>query len=224
MEQQQSFLCKKQVTLTNSDNEGATYFAGDVLSDWEVPDHIKQKINEGVPYYIGNFEPLSQKEVEAYRKKATAAEGKRQAPSGEIVDPPWDDYIGLHPKEVTERMSTLDYESVEKVRQYERALLNRPTIIEYVAPSEREPWHEYDNWGPRDILDKFDILDPQTVQEAIVYELNHKKRPAILTYEPEPEDDDLVQASQVSSSADDEEDSDGDLVGAGAATAPGGQP
>jgi len=183
-----AYLCKKQVTLTNSDNEGFTHYAGDVLSDWEIPQHIKDKVKEGVPWYIQNFEALTDKEAELYRKKATATEGKRQAPNGQIVDPPWDDYIGLHPKEIIDRMKNLSFDDVERVRQYERAGINRSTIIEYVAPSEREPWHEYDNWGVRDILDKLDVLDPQTVQDVIVYELNHKKRPAVIEHSIEDEE------------------------------------
>lgn len=183
-----SYLVKRNVTNTNDDNEGVIHYAGDVLSDWELKDHIKQKIKDGVSWYTQNYEILTPKEAELYRKRATATEGKREAPDGQIVDPPWDDYVGLHPKDVVDRMKDLGYNDVEKVRQYERAGLNRPSIIDYVAPSEREPWYEYDNWGPRDILEKMEILDPQTVQDVIIYEMNHKKRPAILTFEPEPDE------------------------------------
>jgi|ERR1700722_109857 len=226
MSDTKSYLCKKQVTLTNADNDSFTHYAGDVLSDWELTDHIKQKIKEGVTWYIDKFEVLTDKEAELYRKKATAAEGKRQAPGGQIVDPPWDDYIGLHPNEIIKRMKDLSFDDVEKVRQYERAGMNRPSIIEYVAPSEREPWHEYDSWSVRDILDKLDILDPQTVQDVIVYEMNHKKRPAVIEYIPEPEGDELDSTSpQTSSSPSDEEDGDGALIGVGASSADaGGQP
>lgn len=190
-----SYLVKRQITVTNSDNEGAVYYAGDVLSDWELPKHIKDKIKDGVTWYINNLEALTDREAELYRKKATAVEGKRTAPNREVVDPPWDDYIGLHPKNVVDRMKDLTSDDCEKVRQYERAGLNRSSIIEYVAPSEREPWHEYDSWGPRDILEKLEILDPQTVQDTIAYELQHKKRPAILTFEPEPDEDVHISAA-----------------------------
>jgi|ERR1019366_5072936 hypothetical protein len=187
-----SYLVKRQITVTNTDNEGKTHYAGDVISDWELPKHIKDKITEGVGWYTQNFEALTDKEAELYRRKATSVEGKRTAPDGQICDPPWDDYIGLHPKDVVGRMKDLSADDSEKVRQYERAGLNRDSIIEYVAPSEREPWYEYDNWGPRDILEKLEILDPQTVQDAIVYEMQHKKRPAILTFEPEPDDPEVI--------------------------------
>lgn len=194
-----AYLIKKQTTVTNSDNEGKTHYAGDVVSDWELPDHIKNKVSEGVGWYTSTFEILTDREVEAYRKKATENEGKRQAPDGQIVDPPWDDFIGLHPKEVVKRMSDLSFNDVEKVRQYERAGLNRSSIIDYVAPSEREPWHEYDNWGVRDIVDKLEVLDPQTVQDVIVYEMNHRKRAAILTFEPE--EDGVIEDSHDKASA-----------------------
>lgn len=215
MEQETSFLVKKHITLSNSDNEGLTYLAGDVLSDWEIPDFVKKKVKEGVPWYTQNFEPLTIREAELYRKKATAVEGKRKAPNGQIIDPPWEDYIGLHPKEIIERMKELSFEDVEKVRQYERAGMNRESIIEFVAPSEREPWHEYDNWSSRDILDKLEILDPQTAQDVIVYEMNHRNRPAIITFEPE--EDGYPEASPQAGASASEEEKSADLekVGAG---------
>lgn len=189
-----SYLVKRNITITNDDNEGATYYAGDVVSDHDLPNHVKENIKKGVSWHITNFESLTDREAELYRKKATAVEGSRKAPNGSIVDPPWDDYVGLHPKDVTDRMSKLNFDDVEKVRQYERAKLNRPLIIDYVSPSEREPWYEYDQCGPREILEKMDLLDPDAVQDVIVYEMNHKKRPAILTFEPEEDGD--VEASR----------------------------
>lgn len=184
-EEKFSYLVKRNVTNSNDDNEGIVHYAGEVLSDWELKDHIKQKIKDGVSWYTQNYEILTTKEAELYRKKATAAVGKRTDSEGQFIDPPWDDYIGLHPKDIVDRMKDLSFQDAEKVRQYERAGMNRPTIMDYVAPSEREPWYEYNNWGPKEILEKMELLDPQTVQDVIVYEMNHKKRPAILTFEPE---------------------------------------
>jgi hypothetical protein len=111
-------------------------------------------------------------------------------------------------------MKTLNFTDVEKVRQYERVGLNRPAIIDYVAPSEREPWHEYDNWSVRDIIEKLDILDTQTVQDTIVYEQNHKSRAAILTFEPE--EDTEISPNSVSSSPSGESGDDPQLSGVGA--------
>lgn len=179
-----SYLIKQQVTANSVDDDSSTHFAGDVVSDWELSDHIRAQIKKGVPYYIQRFEPLSDREAYSYRKKATTVEGKRNY-EGVAIDPPWDDFVGLHPKEVIERMRGLSFHDVEKVRQYEKAGLARDTIIEYVAPSEREPWEGYDEWSPRDILEKMELLDNGTVQEVIVYEMNHKERPAIITFEPE---------------------------------------
>lgn len=180
-----SYLIKKQTTVTNGDNAGVIHYAGDVISEHDLPQLVREKISEGNYWYTQTFELLNEREAEKFRKKATAVEGKRKAPNGEIIDPPWDDYVGLHPKIVIDRMSNLSYEDAEKVRQYERAKLNRPVIIDYVTPSEREPWYDYDDSGVRDILEKLEILDPQSVQDVIVYEMNHKKRPAILEFEPE---------------------------------------
>ncbi len=220
-----SYLVKRQVTLSTPDSESVTHYAGNVLSDWELTDFIKDKIDDGVSYYTQNFEKLTDKEADAYRKKATAVEGKRTAPNGQIVDPPWDDFIGLHPKEVIDRMKHLSFDDVEKVRQYERAGLNRDTIIEYVAPSEREPWPDYDQWGVREILDKLDILDPQTVQDVIVYEMNRQKRAAIITYMPEDEESEgVIQTSLAPNSVEESDSTDKELAGAGASTGAGGRP
>lgn len=221
-----SYLVKRQVTLTNSDNEGKTHYAGDVLSDWELNDTVKKQLAAGVPWYTQNFEALTDKEVTSYRKKATSVEGKRTAPDGQVIDPPWDDFIGLHPKDVIDRMKNLSFNDVETVRQYERAGLNRASIIEYVAPSEREPWPDYENWSTREICEKLDILDPQTVQDVIVYEMNHRKRAAIITYEPEEDGPILDTSPQISSSADGEDGDDPNKVpaGVGASTEAGGQP
>lgn len=221
-----SYLVKRHTTLSNSDNEGMTYIAGDVLSDWEVPDLVKNKIKEGVSWYMQNLEALTDKEAELYRKKATAVEGKRIAPDGQNVDPPWEDYIGLHPKEIIDRMKDLSFDDVEKVRQYERAGMNRAAIIEFVAPSEREPWHEYDNWAVRDTIEKMEILDPQTVQDVIVYELNHRRRAAIITYEVEEDTfQPSPQANLPTSEEEESADSEPEMAGVGAgSTDVGGQP
>lgn len=213
-----SYLVKKNLTISSGEHNSNTYYAGDVVSDTELPDHVKEKIKEGVSWYTQSYEILSDKEAELYRKKATSVEGKRSAPNGEIVDPPWDDYVGLHPREVVDRMKTLSYKDAETVRQYERAGLNRPDIIDYVTPSEREPWHEYDNWSVRDIIEKLDIIDTQTVQDVIVYEMNHKNRAAIITYEPE-EDTEISQSSVIPSPSEEKDTySESQLSGVGAST------
>jgi|ERR1700722_1116165 len=224
-EEKKSYLVKRNTTLSNDDNEGVNYFAGDVLSDWELPEHVKKKIADGHSWTTQIYEPLTPKEADAYRRKATANEGARNTSDGGTVDPPWEDYIGLHPKDVVDRMKSLSFNDVDKVRQYEKAGLNRESIMNYVAPSEREPWHEYDNWGPRDILEKMELLDPETVQDVIVYEMNHKKRPAILTFEPE-EDGDVEASPQTSSPAggEDGDDPDQELAGVGASSTDAGGP
>ena len=211
------YLVKVQTTVTNSENESVTHFARDVVSDWELNDHVIAQIKKGIPWYTQKFEPLTDREAEQYRIKATLAEGKRTAPNGQIVDPPWKDYVGLHPKEVISRMSELSFDDVEKVRQYERAGMNRSAIIEYVAPSEREPWEDYENWSARETTDKMDMLDDQTVQDVIVYEMNHKKRPGIIEYMRE---DDETSPDQEENS----DDAGNALAGVGASAGAGGQP
>lgn len=221
-----SYLVKVQTTGANMNGDVTTHFAGDVVSDWELSDHIKKQIKKGTPWYTNKFEPLTDKEAELYRVRATETEGKRTSPDGQVVDPPWKDYVGLHPKEVIDRMNDLAANDVEAVRQYERAGLDRTDIIEYVAPSEREPWNNYDDQNVREICDKLDILDPQMVQDVIVYEMNHRKRAAVIEYEPEPEDHEVEQASpEGGASTTEGEPSDGEkLALAGASTDAGGQP
>lgn len=196
------YLVKTHTTANDVEGNSTTHFAGDVVSDWELTDHVREQIDKGTPWYAQRFEKLTPKEEKACRVKATMSEGKRQV-EGQVVDPPWDDYIGLHPKEVIERMKDLNAESADKVRQYERGGRNRSDIVEYVTRAEREPWHDYDNWGIRDILDKLSILDEDSVHDAIVYEQFHKERPAILEWSPEEYEDSNVDPDQTSSSDDD---------------------
>lgn len=179
------YFVKKNIVARNTDDEHNNFYPGDVISDWELNDHTKKKISEGVSWYTQSFEPLTDREAKNFRVKATEMSGKRTAPNGQIVEPPWPDFVGLHPKEVIERMGKLRFDEVEQVRQYERAGMNRESIIDYVAPSEREPFSGYSDMGVRDILEKMSILDDQAVQDIIVYEMHHSKRPAIIEFEPE---------------------------------------
>ena len=90
-----SFLVKVQTTAANENGETNTHFAGDVVSDWELSSHIRDEVMKGTPWYTSKFEPLTDKEAELYRVKATATEGKRTAPDGQEVDPPWRDFKKL---------------------------------------------------------------------------------------------------------------------------------
>lgn len=177
-----SYLVKIQTTAQDSAGEVNNYLPGAVLSDWELSDHIKKSIAGGHLHYTKIFEPLTDREAKNYRVKATALEGKRTAPNGQVVDPPFDDYIGLHPQDIIERMKKLKADEVEIIRQYERGGLNRDTIIDFVAPSEREPYEGYSDQGVRDILEKMDLLDEESCRDIILYEMNHGKRPAIIEY------------------------------------------
>lgn len=176
------YLVKRNVTAPDSNGDTFNYRPGAVLSDFELNDHIKSKIREGDPWYTQRFEPLTEKEAKSFRIKATVLEGKRKAPNGQVVDPPWDDFIGLSPKEITDRMKNMKMEQVELVRQYERAGMNRSSIIHYTAPSEREPFTGFNDMGIRDVMDKMDLLDDNTNNEIMTYEMFHQKRPAIIEY------------------------------------------
>lgn len=179
------FLVRKQTTAVNMAGDSNVYFPGEVISDHEISGYIKEKVRSGIAWYTQTYESLTDTEARSFRTKATTAEGARVAPNGQKVDPPFPDFVGLHPDDVTKKMEKLPFNEVENVRQYERAGLNRPSIIEFVAPSEREPWHGYSEDGIREILDKMSIFEDDRIQEIITYEMNHAKRPAILEYEPE---------------------------------------
>lgn len=179
------YLVRKQTTAFDSEGESQNYYPGTVLSDWELSEHIKKRIAEGIHWYTDTFEILTEREAKSNRVKATTIEGTRTAPNGQNVDPPFEDYVGLHPKEIIDRMKKMKFDEVEKVRQYERAGLNRNAVIEYIAPSEREPYNGYEAAGVRDILEKMEILDDDSVKDIIVYEMTHERRPAIIEFERE---------------------------------------
>lgn len=213
-----AYLVKMQTTANNVDGDSIIHYAGDVVSDWELNDYIREQIDKGVPRYTQIFEKLTDKEAHNCRVKSTAAEGKRRGSSGQLIDPPWDDFIGLHPKEVVDRMNDLRPDDAVQVRQYEEAGMKRSTILEHVVPSEREPWHEYDNWAVRDILDKLSILDEKSVQDVITYEFNHKKRPAILEYDASEYEDSIDETSPSSEDGENGDDSGPIPAGVGAST------
>lgn len=182
------YLVRQQVTAQDVSGDSHNHFPGAVLSDWELSDHVRSEIEKGGHWFTQNFEPLTDREAKTYRVRATTLEGKRSAPNGQIIDPPFDDYIGLHPKDIIDRMKKMKFDDVENVRQYERAGMNREMIINYVAPSEREPFNGFNDMGVREILEKMSILDDGTNQEIIIYEMNHQKRPAVIEFEKEYEE------------------------------------
>lgn len=179
------YLILKTVTVANINERSHTHKPGTVVSDWEVSDFVKEKIKEGSVWYRGHFEPLTQDEAQHHRVKATVAEGPRVV-EGQIVAPPWDDYVGLHPEEVIQRMkSSTSQDEVTRVKLYERAGMNRDPIMDFTAPVEREPFTGYDDMGIRDVLSKMAILSDPDVADVIRYEKAHQNRPAITEYEKE---------------------------------------
>lgn len=178
-----AYLVKKHNTSTGSDGEHRSLEEGTVVSDWELSDHIRKQIDKGVDHFRQLFEPLTEVEARNMRIKATRLEGARTSNDGAAIQPPFDDYVGLHPKEVTERMREADRGLVNAIREYERLGLNREPIINFVAPAEREPFSDYDELGVREIIDKMALLDDKSNQEIILYEMDHLRRPAIITWD-----------------------------------------
>lgn len=185
------FLTKQTVTAQNMNGDTLVHPAGTVLSDWELSDFIRGRIAAGEQRYRELYEPLSDREAHQMRVKATQEEGPR-AIEGQTVNAPFDDYVGLHPNEIIQRMQGCGLEKVRQIKLYEQAGMNRGQIIAFVTPAEKEPWASYDEASIGDILEKFSVLSDAAVAEAKMYEANHRARPIILdydraTYEPTPE-------------------------------------
>lgn len=180
-----AFLILKDVTVTNGGGDSYTHEAGTVVSEFEINEKVRKKIESGEAHYRSLFEPLTDEEALHHRTKATVAVGQRSY-HGAVVDPPFPDYVGLHPEEILERMKeSSDPRQVEAVRNYERAYMNRRSIVEYTAPIEREPWSGYSELGYGEVLAKMAVLSDAAVQEIINYERLHRNRPAVITFEKE---------------------------------------
>jgi len=170
------------VTARNVNGDTFVHPEGTVLSDWELDEFIRGKIQEGSDWYREKFEVLLPREAHHFRVQATNAEGSREL-NGQAIAPPFDDYVGLHPAEIIERMKDVDVEKARQIKLYEQAGMNRVQITSFVTPSEREPWTNYDQASIGDILEKFSLLSDSQVSEAKMYETNHRGRQIILDYD-----------------------------------------
>lgn len=189
------YLVKKTVTAKNVNGDTFVHPEGSVLSDWELSDEIRKTIKEGTQWARGLYEPLLDREAHHYRVEATKAEGPRDI-DGQTVQPPFDDYIGLHPAEIVERMRDVSLDKARQIKLYEQAGMNRQQIVAHVTPAEREPFDGYDMLGPMEILDKFSILSDPLIADAKIYESNHRHRDIILDYDRETYERPAVDATQ----------------------------
>lgn len=176
------YRVRKTVSAKNVNGDTFVHPEGTVLSDWELSDFIRGKIEQGDDWYRQLFEPLLEREAHAFRVQATTAEGVREI-EGQIVSAPFDDYVGLHPSEIMQRMQTATLEKIRQVKLFERGGMNRSEIVYYVAPAEKAPFDRYDEMSIGDILEKFSILSDADIAEAKLYESNHQQRPVILEYD-----------------------------------------
>ena len=181
-----AFLVLKTVTARSSDGESYTHAPGTVLSEWEVSEFIRDKIvKDGDVHYRAHFEPLTDEEAQHHRVKSTAAADPRFS-GGQQLTAPWDDYVGLHPTEILNRLKKCSsLEEVARIKEFERAGMNRSVITGFTAPVEREPFVGYAEMGVREVLNKMAILSDPDVRDVINYELGHRRRPAIIQYEKE---------------------------------------
>jgi hypothetical protein len=182
------YLVLKEITLRDGNGDPSLHLAGTVLSAWEVESYVQKRVAEGSHRYRSLLEPLTPREVDDHRTRATSLEGDRLV-NGQHISPPWPDYVGLHPEEIIQRMhASYDRGLIERVRLYEQGSKSpRASVLEYTAPAERAPWVGYDDLDVRQVLEKLGLLGPGAVHEVLAYEAAHRKRPAVLTYESESE-------------------------------------
>jgi hypothetical protein len=183
------FLTLKHVTVRNVNGESITHPPQSVLSDWEVEVVARQKIMEGSEWYRDKFAPLTDREAHSYRVKATQSEPPHVLDEGagqSVILAPFDDYIGLHPSEITARLRDAPLDLAVQTRRYERAGAKRDIIINYVHPAERPPFLGYDDASATDICDKLELLPDAQVAEAKIYEAAHQNRPLVMTFEKDP--------------------------------------
>jgi hypothetical protein len=179
-----AYLIKQHVTAMNCNGDMFVHAEGSVVSDWELSDFIRAKIQEGSEHYRERFEPLTDAEAHHYRAQATMAEGPRRLEGQtDPIKPPWDDYVGLHPTEIVDRMRAADRETIRQAKLYEQAGFNRTQIVDYVHPSDREPFSGYDSWTVRQVLEKFAVTPDTVVRDALAYERAHKNRDAITEWD-----------------------------------------
>jgi len=179
-----SYLVLREVTANNVNGETSVHFKGDVVSEHDLSDTIRAGIDSGQGWFRQSFEPLTKQDARKHRIKATSLEGPRMD-GAVIVDAPWEDYVGLHPTEIMSRLADAPVALVEKVRAYERGGLARPEILDHTPPCEREPFIGYDELSVREVLVQLEAMPAEDVAEVITYEVGHRSRPAIVSFEPE---------------------------------------
>lgn len=178
------FLTKQVVTARNVNGDTITHPKDTVLSDWELEPYVRGKILEGSEWYRARFEPLTDREAFGYRVKATQNE-QPHVVEGDVVLPPREDYVGLHPTEIVAWLSEQDLPIARATRRYELGGMRRDEIVSFVHPAERQPFMGYDLMDLRGILEKLEILPADQVRDAITYEKAHQNRPAIVEFESE---------------------------------------
>jgi hypothetical protein len=188
------FLTLKYVTVPNSNGDSINHPPQTVLSDWEIAPNVREQILAGADWYRALFEPLTEREAYLYRVAATQREPAHiliQGGAQTVIAPPFEDYVGLHPSEIVDRLRKSDLAKTIETRRYEQAVrgsdpaMKRDEIISYIHPAERLPFQSYNDLGATDICDKLEMLPDAQVAEAKIYEAAHLARPAILEFEKE---------------------------------------
>lgn len=181
------FLTLMTITARNANGESITHPPQTVLSDWELEEYARQRILQGSDWYRARFEPLTDREAQEHRVRATLQEVPHIDEGGQVA-PPWPDYVGLHPSEIIVRMKNTSPEEARAARRYEGARdggMKREPIIAFVHPAERLPFQGYDDMDLGGILEKLAIVSDDTVNDIKAYERAHGNRPAIVEWDRE---------------------------------------
>jgi hypothetical protein len=173
-------VMKDGLTLKNEHGDTVVHNGGQVLSDWEVSEFVRGKHDEGVSHYTDLLRKVTDKEAVGSRKEST----KVRADADGDVNPPFDDYVGLHHDDVVKRMNEMDAEGVAQVKRYENAIggLKRQSILEHATKAQSLPFSGYDDMNQKEVLEAMASLPHAQVEAIREYEADHQGRQQILKF------------------------------------------
>lgn len=172
-------VLKDGVTVKNEHGDSVVHTGGQVLSDWEVADFVKEQHDKGVSHYTDLLKKVTDEDAKGARKEQT----RSVMVDGEKVDPPFEDYVGLHHDDIIARMDEMTAEEVAHVKQYERGLpVTRQAIVDYATKAQALPFSGYDDMTQADVLEAMASLPYAQIEAIREYEAEHKGRQQILKF------------------------------------------
>jgi hypothetical protein len=118
-------------------------------------------------------------DVDDLRRAIKALGDKIDGLSGS--DMPIAGYDGMTAVEISNRLTSLSQADLEKVDTYERAHVNRSTVLGRIdALRGSEPWRGYDDQTVVEIRDALTGADEAKMRQVRAYEAGHKNRQGVL--------------------------------------------